>query len=288
MAIRVLPSPQAARAWCETQRAAGKSVGFIPTMGGLHDGHLALVKRAVGENDCACVSIFVNPLQFNSSADLHNYPRDFERDSALLAGADCQMLFTGSLGGFFPEARSPDEIVARDAGPAGRGLEGEFRPGHLDGVCAIVERLFRTVGACTAYFGEKDFQQTLVVRDLAAQMDGIRVVVCPTVRDQSGLALSSRNQRLSGAQKRHAVALYRALVAAKRHWRNGLRHAAELETRMRAELAATPLRVEYAAVRDPHNWSAAAPAGELRHAQGLVAAWLGEVRLIDTLALHET
>ncbi len=207
--IQSLPDPQTASRWCSRQRARRRTIGYVPTMGALHRGHLSLVERAVRENDVACASIFVNPLQFNNAADLQKYPRDMQRDIALLERAGCDMVYTGTLAQFFPEVDVGDAgdggagddvsdgvaggyagvIKPGDAGPAARGLEGAARPGHLQGVCAIVERLFNTVGACTAYFGEKDFQQTLVIADLAKRFERVAVVVCPTVREPSGLAM---------------------------------------------------------------------------------------------------
>ena len=283
--IRSLPDPQAASRWCSGERARGRTIGYVPTMGALHRGHLSLVERAVRENDVACVSIFVNPLQFNQRDDLERYPRDMAGDIALLEGAGCGMVYTGTLGGFFPEVGDVGDIVPADAGAAACGLEGEFRPGHLQGVCAIVERLFRTVGDCNAYFGEKDFQQTLVVAELARGVDGVNVVVCPTVRESSGLAMSSRNRRLNDEELGVAAGVYQALLAAGEAWRGGIRSVGELESILRGGLTDERLRVEYAAVRDAGNWSENLPCGEMTRARALVAVYIGEVRLIDNLRL---
>ena len=283
--IQSLPDPQAAARWCVEQRAHGHTIGYVPTMGALHRGHLSLVERAVRENRVTCVSIFVNPLQFNNHNDWENYPVDQQRDRALLQRAGCDMVYVGTLGEFFPEVADVNDIRPGDAGAAARGLEGVFRPGHLPGVYAIVERLFATVGRCNAYFGEKDFQQTLVIRDLVQQLHGINLIVCPTVRDASGLALSSRNQRLNSEQRAVATKIYSALHAAKKAWRDGVRSAGALESVMQTELNDARLRVEYAAIRDPENWSEDSPRGELKHARALLAVYVGDVRLIDTLLL---
>ncbi|MGR3913371.1 MAG: pantoate--beta-alanine ligase [Gammaproteobacteria bacterium] len=286
--LKFLPSPQSAARWCARERARGRTLGFVPTMGALHRGHLSLVERAVRENDRACASIFVNPLQFNECEDLENYPRDQARDHALLERAGCAMRFGGELAQFFPAAHDPREIAARDAGPYARGLEGAFRPGHLPGVRAIVERLFATVGACNAYFGEKDFQQCLVVQEIAAGMAGVNIVICPTVREKSGLAMSSRNRRLGAADLRAAAKLHRALRAARQAWRDGERDAGALEALMRAQLQDARMQIEYAEVRDPAQWSEAAPRSlrGAKRARALIAASLGGVRLIDNIALE--
>ncbi|NOT30492.1 MAG: adenylyltransferase/cytidyltransferase family protein, partial [Planctomycetes bacterium] len=144
--------PSAAADWCATVRAAGKSLGFVPTMGALHAGHLALVRRAVEENERVCVSVFVNPLQFDDPRDCERYPRDLEADARLLEGARCSMLFTGTLAQFFPEVAPGAPVPRRAPGPAARGLEGEFRPGHFAGVATICARLFELVRPTRAYF----------------------------------------------------------------------------------------------------------------------------------------
>lgn len=288
--IRSLPDPQSASRWCAQQRARHHTIGYVATMGALHRGHLSLVERAVRENQVTCASIFVNPLQFNNRDDLGKYPVDRERDIALLERVGCDMVYGGTLAGFFPEAADENDLRAGDAGDIGsgaRGLEGVFRPGYLQGVCAIVERLFATVGPCNAYFGEKDFQQTLVIKNLARRLDGIKIIVCPTVRESSGLAMSSRNRRLDEEQQVIAAQLYQALRAAGELWRAGVRAAGELELAMRKQLNDERLRVEYAAIRDPENWSEDSPHGDLKQARALAAVYVGDVRLIDTLSLDD-
>jgi len=286
--IEELPSPERASKWCAERRARGLRLGYVPTMGALHAGHLSLVERAVRDNDTACASIFVNPLQFNDRADLRDYPRDWQRDTAQLEQAGCAMVFTGTLEEFFPDADGAGAVdagAALDPGPGARGLEGEFRPGHLQGVCRIVERLFATVGACRAYFGEKDFQQTLVVAHLARRFDGIEVRVCPTVRESSGLALSSRNRHLNAAHFDAAAKLYQALLAARAAWQAGMRDPASLEAVMCTRLQDARIALDYAAVRDPGRWSEHTPPAPLQQGRALVAATVGGVRLIDNLGL---
>ncbi|OUU57498.1 MAG: pantoate--beta-alanine ligase [Proteobacteria bacterium TMED61] len=282
-----LDSPAEAAHWCSAQRERGSSIGFVPTMGALHNGHLSLITRACDENAACCASIFINPLQFEDTEDYNAYPRDTESDLALLEAHGCNMVFMGSLDQFFPESSDINQIKTLPAGPYGSGLEEQFRPGHLDGVRTIVERLFLTVGASRVYFGEKDFQQTLVVADLAQQMGYPEVVVCPTVREDSGLALSSRNVRLSADEKTRAQQIYPALLAARDAWSSGERDPGRLSAIMIECLNHDGLVVEYAEVRDPGRWIAQPQTTPLEHGQALIAVRIGSVRLIDNLRLDQ-
>lgn len=284
-----LPDPAAAAAWCAGARRNGKSLGFVPTMGALHDGHLELVRRAVRENDVAVVSVFVNPLQFNDPRDFERYPRDFDGDARLLEREGLAMVFTGTLAGFFPTELRADGALdprhLRDPGPAARGLEGEHRPGHFAGVATIVDRLFGVARATRAYFGRKDYQQTLVVRDLARALGGPEIVVCPTSRDPDGLARSSRNALLAPEDRARALALSRGLRAARTAWVAGERDAQALRAPMVAALREPGVEVEYAALREPERWTPDEPRGKLERPIALVAARVGGVRLIDNLEL---
>ncbi|HED65846.1 MAG TPA: pantoate--beta-alanine ligase [Planctomycetes bacterium] len=302
MGLVRLHDPAAAERFLAAERASGKTVGFVPTMGALHEGHLGLVRAAAAENDLAAVSIFVNPLQFDDPRDLERYPRDFDADAELLAGAGCALAFTGSLGGFFPGARSTADVVSADPGPAARGLEGEHRAGHFEGVATIVRRLFEIVRPERAYFGEKDFQQTLVVRHVSRVLreeggPDVEIRVCGTSREDDGLARSSRNLLLDPTARARAVSLSRGLFAARAAWRGGERDVDALETVLRGELVGEGIETEYAVVLDPDRWGewiagSASRAEPLVRARALVAAkvW-GEsgreraVRLIDNLSL---
>jgi pantoate--beta-alanine ligase len=283
--IEVLRDPAAAEAWCARVRSGGRSLGFVPTMGALHAGHLALVRAALEENDEACVSVFVNPLQFDERRDFERYPRDLARDVRLLDEAGCSMMFTGTLEQFFPGTLAPSGAfppsALRDPGPCALGLEGDRRPGHFAGVATIVARLFEIVRPDRAYFGQKDFQQTLVVKDLARTMGYPEIVVRPTVREASGLAMSSRNALLSTEERETATALSRSIRRARAAWIRGARDAHALSEAMSAELAGSPVEVEYATVRDPSAWTRGDPEGRLATAVALVAARVGSVRLID-------
>lgn len=259
-------------------------------MGALHDGHLSLVKQSVAENHITCASIFINPLQFNDSEDFKKYPDDKESDIGSFENSGCDMVFTGSLLQFFPGMNVAEEIVLKDPGSTGLGLEGDFRPGHLQGVVTIVEQLFKTVGSCNAYFGEKDFQQTLVVTDLAKKMqkDGIdvNVIACPTIRETSGLAMSSRNQRLTAEQKNSVTIVYKTLQLAKQSWNSGIQDSAEIETIMFKNMKSSKISVDYCAVRDEKNWTVESPVGVIDSPRALIAAYVGDVRLIDNMSLY--
>lgn len=293
-----LTQPSEAAAWCAGARSAGRTLGFVPTMGALHDGHMELVRRAVRENDVAVVSVFVNPLQFNDPRDFERYPRDFAGDARRLEGEGLALVFTGTLAGFFPgELRTDgsfDPRRLREPGPGALGLEGDHRPGHFAGVATIVERLFRVVRPTRAYFGRKDYQQTLVVRHLAGALDDAagdhaprepRIVVCPTSREPNGLARSSRNTLLTPQGLETATALSRGLLAARLAWRAGERDADRLRARLAEGLRAPGVEVEYGALRERTRWSAAEPTGALRDPIALVAARVEGVRLIDNLEL---
>ena len=289
--IELLRDPEAARGWCARARASGKTLGFVPTMGALHAGHLALVRAALEENDVACVSVFVNPLQFDEQRDFERYPRDLDRDARLLDGIGCSMVFTGTLAQFFPEAAHVSgafpRAALRDPGPCALGLEGDRRPGHFAGVATIVARLFEIVRPDRAYFGQKDFQQTLVVRDLAAALGYPEIVVRPTIRESSGLAMSSRNELLSPAERATATALSLSLGRARAAWSRGARDVRELSSAMSEVLEGAPVEVEYATVRDPAAWTRGDPEGRLERAVALVAARVGSVRLIDNELLDQ-
>ena len=284
-------TPAEAAQWCAEQRSEGRTLGFVPTMGALHEGHLALVAAARADCERVCVSLFVNPLQFDDPSDLEGYPRDLDGDRERLTAAGCDMFFTGTLQGFFPgrlteDGRLPAEQRV-DPGPSAVGLEGEARPGHFSGVATICRRLFELVEPERAYFGRKDYQQCLVVRDLARARGGPEVIVCPTVRAPSGLALSSRNARLSAGDRERAAALFAALVSTREQWIAGERRAPVLARGLQSELQRAGFAIEYAAVRDSTAWSAEEPAGELVHAVALAAVRLGGVRLIDNLVLSD-
>jgi len=260
-------------------RAAGRRVGLVPTMGALHAGHASLVARARDECDDVAVSIFVNPTQFAPHEDFDRYPRNLPADLALLVEHGARWVFAPEAAAIYPPGDATRVVVG---GPAQR-FEGAERPGHFDGVATVVCRLFQIMPADAAYFGAKDWQQTVVVRrmvqDLALPID---IVVCPTVREPDGLALSSRNAYLSPDERQRACTLHASLERAGQLWASGAA-VDEIEREMRAVLAAQNIACDYAAVVDPDSLE---PPVDPRHAAvALVAGRLGATRLIDNRAL---
>ena len=254
------------------ERASGRSVGLVPTMGYLHAGHLSLLQRARMDCDVVAATVFVNPLQFGPGEDLERYPRDLERDRSEAAGAGVAYLFAPGLEGMYPEDVLTRVSVAR----LSEGMEGTSRPGHFDGVATVVAKLFAIAGPCRAYFGEKDYQQLAVVRRMALDLSfPVEVVPCPTVRDPDGLAVSSRNAYLSDEERRAAPVLHRALLAGRALVRSGGREAAAVRRAMTEVIGAEPLaRLDYAEV-----------VAEGREWRLLVAARIGPTRLIDNLGV---
>ena len=265
------------RSTLDPARAAGLTVGLVPTMGALHEGHLSLVRRSAAECDVTVVTVFVNPLQFGPGEDLASYPRDLAGDLEQAAAAGADAVFAPSVAEMYPEP-APTTV---GAGGLADVLEGESRPGHFSGVATVVAKLFNVVGPCRAYFGEKDWQQLLVVRRLARDLSfPVEVVACPTVRHPDGLACSSRNARLSPAQRSAATALHRALAAASALIEAGVRDPSAVRGRLVEVVAAAPAAVlDYAEVRRAGDLAPLERLeGEIRL---LVAARFGATRLID-------
>ncbi len=265
------------------ERSAGARVGLVPTMGALHAGHASLVERAASDCDVVCVSVFVNPLQFGSADDAAAYPRNLAADLVVVEKAGATMVFAPSVAEMYPQE---PVVGVRVDGRLGTTLEGASRPGHLDGVATVVAKLFAMAGACQAYFGEKDYQQLLVVRRLVADLSfPVSVVGCPTVRALDGVAESSRNHLLSRPEREAAVVLNRALragAAAILAGGSGPRDAAEL---MADIVGAEPLAdLDYAVVVDADTLTV--PEGVGGHLRLLVAARIGTNRLIDNLGLR--
>ncbi len=265
--------------WQERHR----TVGFVPTMGALHEGHLSLVRIARERADRVVASIFVNPTQFNSADDLAAYPRTPERDAELLAEAGCDLLFLPAVETIYPPGSATRVEVA---GPPAEGLEDAFRPGHFRGVATVVTILFGLVQPDVAVFGEKDAQQLALVRRLVRDLGlPIEIVAGPTLREPDGLALSSRNVRLSAGERCAAPALYRALSAAKAAIEAGERRGDEIRRLLRAVLAGEPrAEIEYAEAVDAETFQ---PLPVLTGSVVLpLAVRIGATRLIDNFQLH--
>jgi pantoate--beta-alanine ligase len=269
------------RSVLDAERAAGRRVGFVPTMGYLHEGHASLIRRARAETDVVIVSIFVNPLQFGAGEDLDAYPRDLERDTRLAEAEGTDLLFTPPVGEMYPRPVLTTVSVAEVSAP----LEGAARPTHFDGVATVVAKLFSIVGPCSAYFGEKDFQQVAVVRRMVADLSmPIDVVACPTVRERDGLALSSRNAYLTPEQRAAAPVVHRALKAGAALIMAGERDPSVVRTLMAEIIEAEPLaELDYAEVVAADSFTVPDPlAGHLRL---LAAVRFGRARLIDNVGV---
>ncbi len=277
--MKMVSSIKDLKKFLSLEREKGKKVGLVPTMGALHDGHISLVKRCVAENDICVVSDFVNPTQFNDKHDLETYPRTLEADCALLEAAGCDYVFAPSVEEMYPE---PDMRVF-DLGPVAEVMEGSHRPGHFNGVAQVVSKLFYIVEPDNAYFGEKDFQQIAVIREMVRQLNlRVHIVDCPILREADGLALSSRNARLTPEQRRKAPVIARTLKES----------AALVPAKSVQEVIAfvvdainqvSEMEVEYFEIVDGHtmqpiqNWS------DTNYPVGCITAYCGEVRLIDNI-----
>ncbi len=269
----------AALAGWRAARGEGVRVGFVPTMGALHEGHGSLVRRAAAECDAVLVSVFVNPLQFDEAADFERYPRTEEADCALLAGWGADAVYLPRVADLYPEADPP----RLEPGPGGELYEGESRPGHFAGMLTVVDRLFAQARPQRAYFGEKDAQQLFLVGELGRRRrPPVDVIGCPTQREEDGLARSSRNRHLGPADRARATVLFRALSAAQAAFAAGEREAAALERTMLAVYATEGIEPEYAAVVDDATFRPPLGGGTWR---AVTAARLGATRLIDNLVL---
>jgi pantoate--beta-alanine ligase len=280
MSLATLRTVAALRETTRAWRAAGLRIGVVPTMGALHEGHLSLVRAALARADRVIVTLFVNPRQFENAADLAAYPRTEASDAAKLAPLGAHVLFAPDAAEMYP----PGNATTVSVRGVSEGLCGAHRPGHFDGVATVVTKLLLQTQADVAIFGEKDFQQLQVVRRLVADLDiPVEIVPGPTVREADGLALSSRNVRLSAADRAAAPALFRALSHAAARIAAGEEAAAPIADATAAVLAAGFERVEYLELR-AEDGLAPLPRAD-RPARLLCAAWLGGVRLIDNVAV---
>ena len=261
------------------QRQAGKKIGLVPTMGALHEGHASLVRRAVAENDVVVVSDFVNPTQFNDKNDLLKYPRTLDADCELLEKEGASFVFAPSVEEIYPE---PDTRQFSYA-PLDTVMEGKYRPGHFNGVCQIVSKLFMIVEPDKAYFGEKDFQQLAIIREMVKQMNfPLEIVGCPIVREADGLALSSRNARLSEEQRRQALGISQALFCSKEY--AATHSVAETQEFVEKAIAdAEGLELEYFELVDGLTLQKIASWEDTDYAVGCITVFCGEVRLIDNI-----
>lgn len=278
--MRVVRTIADLRPLLRSLKEAGKRIGFVPTMGFLHEGHGALIRQSAARCDATVVSIFVNPTQFGPGEDLVNYPRDLERDQNLCLEADASVLFLPEVSEVYPTGFQ----THIEPGPLAEPLCGRFRPGHFRGVATVVAKFFNIVQPDLAFFGQKDFQQTVVIRRMARDLNlPVEIMVVPTLREADGLALSSRNAHLDEAGRRRALCLSEGLLAAKAAFDEGERDAARL-----LEIARVPLSgvdsLQYLELVDAHHLEPIQGAVD-RTAALCVAAYVGSTRLIDNVVL---
>lgn len=264
------------------QKSNGKKIGFVPTMGALHFGHLSLIKASKQANEVTVCSIFINPTQFNNPEDLKHYPVTIEKDIELLVSEHCDVLFLPSAKEVYP---ADHEKKYYDLGVIETILEGHYRPGHFQGVCQVVDRLLEIVQAGNLYVGQKDFQQCIVIKKLIALTDrenGVTLNIVPTVREEDGLAMSSRNLRLDKEQRQLATSIYKELASIKNNF--GTTAFEELKSRAKQNLEQKGFEVDYIEIAKTKDLSAARDASE--QLVVLAAATTGKIRLIDNLLLN--
>lgn len=277
--MKIVNSIQELKRYLAEERQHNKQIGFVPTMGALHNGHLSLVKRCVEENDVCVVSIFVNPTQFNDKNDLATYPRTLDKDSALLEPVGCDYVFAPTETEMYPE---PDTRTF-DFGTVSAVMEGARRPGHFNGVAQIVSKLFYAVEPDNAYFGEKDFQQIAVIRAMVKQLDiPVKINACPILREDDGLALSSRNVRLTPEQRQKAPLIARTLKEST-NFAAGKSVQETIDYVVNTINADPVMRVEYYEIVDGITMESIKDWSDTEYAVGCITVYCGEVRLIDNV-----
>jgi pantoate--beta-alanine ligase len=282
--MRICDTIEDIRAACRAARRGGKRLGFVPTMGALHEGHLSLVRAARASCDAVAASIFVNPMQFGPNEDLAKYPRSFERDRELLEKESVELLFAPSVEEMYPAGAVTWVTVE---GLSSK-LDGRSRPGHFRGVTTVVAKLFHIVEPDAAFFGQKDAAQVAIVRRMARDLNlPVEIVACPIVREPDGLAMSSRNAYLDPQQRKQALVLHRGLLQVKKSWEEGEREAGKLLTVGRDELAAEKsVRLDYLEIVDSDSLDPVE--NTAGGALVAVAAFVGMTRLIDNILLPKS
>jgi len=280
--MEILRIPRITQDSCKKHLQRGRSLGLVPTMGALHKGHLSLVKRATMENDVTVVSIFLNPLQFGPAEDLEKYPRDIDEDIKKLRQEEIDILFLPDNNLMYPRSFSTHIEV----GPLSERLCGKFRPDHFSGVATVVAKLFNIINPTRAYFGQKDFQQTVIINRMAKDLNfDADIIVCPTIREHDGLAMSSRNVYLDVEQRSTACVLYQCLSNASESVKSGITSGEKIRETMRQTLLSEPLisQIDYASVYNPETLE---EVDEIKgEALFAVAVRIGDTRLIDNIHL---
>jgi pantoate--beta-alanine ligase len=280
--MNIYKTAEELRSFVTEERKQGHRIAFVPTMGALHEGHLSLVRRALKENDCCIVSVFVNPTQFNNPRDLETYPRTLDADSHLLASIGTTALFVPEVETIYPE---PDTRVFH-VGAVAEVMEGKYRPGHFNGVMQVVSRLFDLVQPDCAYFGEKDFQQIAVLRAMAREIKSpVEIIACPIVREEDGLARSSRNTLLSEEGRAQAPNIYR-ILSESRTWSKELSPKEVIERTTQLLDAIPTLRVEYFEIVDADTLQPITRWEDSPKPHGCITVYCGDVRLIDNIAYY--
>lgn len=270
------------KAFLVEKRLSGQTIGFVPTMGALHDGHLALIKNSKSDNSLTVCSIFVNPAQFNNASDLQKYPRTLDQDIQLLQSVKCDVLFCPEPA----EMYGTTSLIQFDFGQLDKVMEGEFRPGHFSGVALVVSKLFHIVEPTIAYFGQKDWQQFAVINRLVKELNfNVMLKSVPTVREQDGLAMSSRNMRLNGDQRKQAVVLFDCLNQARSLLKGG-KSISDVKSVVQQHVNKNDLRLEYFEVADSENLTVLKNVDDSASPILCIAAFVGDVRLIDNMFYH--
>jgi len=281
MAPVIISDPAQILAFVHQQKRDGQRVGLVPTMGALHAGHLSLVQQSTEETDFTVVTIFVNPTQFGPGEDLDKYPRNLERDAQLLAAYNVDVIFAPEVDTMYPPGSSTGVIPPQVALP----FEGRLRPGHFEGVATIVLKLFQLIPADVSFFGQKDYQQTRVIGQMIEDLNiPVEMIVCPIVREEDGLAMSSRNAYLSPQERTQAAALSRALFSMKKHVEEGEHSSSALLSAANQILAdASVDQIDYVALVDKHDLS---PVDKVTcNTIAIAAVYIGQTRLIDNMIL---
>lgn len=268
--------------WLTEKSVSGKKIGFVPTMGALHQGHISLISASASDNDYTICSIFVNPIQFNNAKDLEKYPRMPDEDMELLSANGCDLLFMPDINEMYPEPVDKEY----EFGDLGKVMEGAHRPGHFNGVAIVVNRLFEIVKPHRAYFGLKDYQQLLIIREMAAQEGhNIEIIGCPIVRESDGLAMSSRNMRLTVEQRKNAPQIYKSLEYAAENYQG--HSVISLKKSVEEMLGSIPgTSLEYIEFADAETLMPITTWSDASHCVVCVAIYFGEIRLIDNIRVY--
>lgn len=286
--LTIISTIQATKNYLSDLKKAGKTIGFVPTMGALHKGHASLLEKAKTENNISVSSIFVNPLQFNDKKDLEKYPRNLEKDIEALKKTHCDMLFAPSAEEMYPAStgsRSAFTTPVYDPGPLGNVMEGKYRPGHFQGVCTVVKRLFDIIEPDKAYFGEKDFQQLTIIRHMVkSHRIPVELIACPTVREPDGLAMSSRNMLLTPDERKNAPHIYKVLSEVKEKGKNT--PVSDLKNWAEKKISENPLfQLDYFEIIDSETLLPVSSWTGTKSIRACVAVKVGAVRLIDNMPL---